>query len=385
MNIAYFINSLSNAAGMERIITDKANALSRRPGVKVFIVCMMASEKDTPAYELAPEITLISLGLTFDPGTTDIRRNPIRFVSKWLGWRRRVRSSVDHIIDSNSIDIAILSTYDAALPSGSRRCPHILESHAFRNRTIQMSAMPIMRKYLTSRHVRKADVLVALTEADAALWPEARRVEVIGNFTNIRPAAPYDPDTKRIMAAGRLDPQKGFDILVDAWRTVARKHPDWTLDIYGPSDTTGRIHADLQSRINEAGLSHSITLCGVCRDMARAYSEHSAFVLSSRFEGFGLVLLEAMACGVPCVSFDCPHGPSEIITDGSDGLLVPFRGLSDSKRAEALAESLCRMIESRDMRLALSDAAIKKAATFGRDAIIDRWIELFRSIIDKNA
>ncbi|MBP3590398.1 MAG: glycosyltransferase, partial [Muribaculaceae bacterium] len=181
------------------------------------------------------------------------------------------------------------------------------------------------------------------------------------------------------VAVGRLDEQKGFDILIKAWESVARIHPDWKLDIYG----TGRDKEMLQDMIDKSGLTDKVTLCGVSDDMPKVYASGSIFVLSSRFEGFGLVLLEAMTCGVPCVSFDCPEGPSEIITDGRDGILVPFRGLSDSQRAEVLAENICRMIENRDMRLRMSEKAIAKAATFSRDVIIDRWIELFNDITKK--
>lgn len=383
MNIAYFINSLSNAAGMERIIIDKANLLSERENMRVFIVCLTSSDAEKPAFAVSHKVKVISLGLTFEPGNTKVRKQPVTFFIKWMKWRRKLHKAVRALVKEHNIDIAISSTYDAALPLSSKSCRLILESHAFRNSTVQLSTLPAFREFLTSQRVKKADALVALTSADAKLWKEAKRVEVIGNFTNMKPAGVYNPDIKRIMAAGRRDPQKGFDILVDAWRLVARHHPDWSLDIYGGDGADPNIRIDLQSKINEAGLSHSITLCGVCNDMPAAYAAHSVFVLSSRYEGFGLVLLEAITCGVPCVSFDCPYGPSDIITDGEDGLLVPFNHLSDTERAEKLAEALCRIIEDRDMRCRMSQAAIRKADTFSRDKIIDRWVELFKSVMNQ--
>lgn len=170
-----------------------------------------------------------------------------------------------------------------------------------------------------------------------------------------------------------------MNILIKAWESVARSHPGWKLDIYG----TGRDKEMLQDMIEKSGLVDKVTLCGLSDDMPMVYASGSLFVLSSRFEGFGLVLLEAMTCGVPCVSFDCPEGPSEIISDGQDGILVPFRGLSDSQRTEVLAENICRMIEDRDMRIRMSQEAIAKAAAFSRDVIIDRWIELFKEITKK--
>lgn len=383
MNIAYFINSLTNAAGMERIFIDKANLLSGRDGVNVTLVSLMASAEEQPAFEVLPRVRFINLDLVFDPGDTSPAKRPFSFFRKWMKWRRELRRAVVSVIKDNNIDIAISSTYDVSFPMTAAGCHLVVESHAYRRDSVQGSALPAIRRFQMSRRVAAADALVALTHADAALWHEAKRVEVIGNFTNMRPAAPYRPDTKRIMAAGRLDSQKGFDILVEAWRIVKRRHPDWSLDIYGGTYHDGGCsHADLQSRINEADMSHCVTLCGQCRDMPQAYSEHSAFVLSSRYEGFGLVLLEAMTCGVPCVTFDCPFGPADIVTDGDDGIVVPFAGMTDRRRAESLAEGLCRMIEAgNEGRLRMSEAAIKNSARFSPDATINQWVHLFNDIM----
>lgn len=383
MNIAYFINSLTNAAGMERIFIDKANLLSEREGVNVFLISLMSSTDEKAAFHISPRVNMLHLNLVFDPGAISHRKRPITFLWRWLKWRRGLHKAVAGIIKEHDIDIAITSTYDVSFPMNAADCHLVVESHAYRHDSTQGSALPAVRRHLMSKRVAAADVLVALTQDDAELWHEARRVEVIGNFTTIRPVAPYRPDTKRIMAAGRLDSQKGFDILVDAWRIVARRHPDWSLDIYGGMNhSAGYMQADLQSRINEADMSHCVTLCGVCHDMPRAYSEHSAFVLSSRYEGFGLVLLEAMVCGVPCVTFDCPHGPSDIVTDGADGIVVPFAGLTDGQRAEQLAEGLCHMIEAGDEgRMRMSEAAVRNAARFSPAATIDQWLHLFNDII----
>lgn len=378
MRIAYILNSIINKGGIERIIIDKANALAERPDIEVFIVCAGGNIDDKAAYYVNSDIHIINLGLVFNP-TFSIKNRPISFLLKWLHWEHNIKRAIQNFVKEYEIDITISSTYDISLPYHKSGCHHILESHCSKKQTTALSLSPITRFIKTIFVTKMSDVIVTLTENDRKEWREAKRAVRISNFTNIKQRSPYNPDQKKAVAVGRLDEQKGFDILIKAWDIVARSHPDWKLDIYG----TGRDKEMLQNMIDKSGLVDKVTLCGLSDDMPRVYASGSIFVLSSRYEGFGLVVLEAMTCGVPCVSFDCPEGPSEIITDGRDGILVPFRGLSDSQRAEALAENICRMIEDRDMRIRMSQEAIAKAATFSRDAIIDRWIELFKEITEK--
>ncbi len=376
MNIAYVISSLSVCGGLQRIITDKVNELINSPGINIFILCTADSPTKTTAFPIDSRVHIEYNQNYFQPGNTTFARNPVLFGIKLLQWRRSRSKEIKDFVRKNKIDIIVYNTYNAHLLPTRPGCRIILESHTARTSTV------FRKKRKFDRRLRSAEVVAAITAADCARWPEARRAVSIPNFTNIKPVAPYNPDTQRVMAAGRLDVQKGFDILVSAWRRVAREHPDWVLDIfYVPY--TGLEVADLLSQINEAGLSHCINLCEATPDMPAALAEHSLFVLSSRYEGFGLVLIEAMACGVPCVSFDCPEGPSEIIKDGHDGWLVPFRGLSDEKRADNLADALCRAITDRDARIRFSCAAMESVRRYSPEAVIPRWTALFNSLAGK--
>ena len=168
--------------------------------------------------------------------------------------------------------------------------------------------------------VRPLESVVVLTRADQAEWKNegCRNVVVIPN-----PCA-FDgqkisvkPRKKTLLAVGRLHEQKGFDLLLQSWQTLEKKYPEWTLRIVGE----GPMRAELETQIKAMGLQR-VYLAGKVDNMAEEYAEASLFVLSSRYEGLPLALIEAMWCGTPCVSFDCPHGPAELLAD-ERGWLVP--------------------------------------------------------------
>lgn len=170
---------------------------------------------------------------------------------------------------------------------------------------------------------------------------------------------------------GRYVPQKGFDRLISAWKTVSERHPDWTLRIYGDG-----MRKQLQQQIDALGLSASCILEHSVPNIADKYCDSSILALSSRFEGFGMVIIEAMACGVPPVSFACPCGPRDIIDDGKDGLLV------ENGDVEGLAEKICYLIENDDVRKEMGRQARKSVERFKMEHITQKWRELFESLIE---
>ena len=221
------------------------------------------------------------------------------------------------------------------------------------------------------RRYRELDALTVLTEADerdyAGLLPDVR-VELIPNPVPPLDGGVSDGTARLVVAAGRLNTQKGFDLLIRAWAPVARRHPEWRLRIYG----SGPEKAALARLIGELGAP--VELHPRTKRLGAAMAEASLFVLSSRFEGFGLVLVEAMGKGLPVVSFDCPRGPSDIIDDDADGLLVP------PEDVDALSAALLALIEDPARRARLARAARDKARRYENAVVGPRWDALLAAL-----
>jgi glycosyltransferase involved in cell wall biosynthesis len=219
------------------------------------------------------------------------------------------------------------------------------------------------------------DALTVLTRADerdygAALAGRPVRVARIPNALPALSGGAPSLDAKVVVAAGRLETQKGFDLLIEAWAPVAARHPDWQLRIYG----AGPRRAELRALILERELYESVFLMGRTPDLGAALAQASVFALSSRFEGFGMVLVEAMSKGLAVVSFDCPRGPGEIVQPGHDGLLVPAGAV------DGLGAGLLELIGDAALRRRLGAAAAESARAYTADRIAARWEQLLAEV-----
>ena len=218
--------------------------------------------------------------------------------------------------------------------------------------------------------LRKCDFFVTLTENDKKQWKRINNIIVIPNPTCLKPVSSSSLKSKKVISIGRLDPQKGFDMLISAWQIVSKNHKDWCLDIYGD----GSLRNELERQIINLGLStckiHSAT-----NDIYNKYLESSIYVMSSVYEGFGLVLTEAMSFGIPCISFDCPFGPSDIISNNKDGILV------EPNNINKLAEAICFLIENEDKRIEFGNEAKINVQRFSAENIMPQWDKLFRSLV----
>ena len=218
--------------------------------------------------------------------------------------------------------------------------------------------------------VKRLDRFVVLTEYDRQAWQEIPRVDVIPNPLPFYPPNIPSIRKKRIIAVGRYFDEKGYDLLLHAWSIVEKTVDYWELVIYGDGNKAyyERIAASLSLNKNRYRLNDSIS------DVQKEYLDSSFFVCTSRFDGFGMGIIEAMACGLPVVAFDCLWGPRSIITDGEDGLLV------ENGNIEKLAETMISLIRHPEMISEMGQNARKNVRRFNMDMIAKKWKRLFDSL-----
>lgn len=379
--LAYCIPSLYQFGGMERVLTQKANYLADR-GYDVNIIVTDGKDRQ-PCFKLNPAVKLHNLDINFDQmyryGTLKrilLYREKMRLLKKRLN-DCLCRISPDITISMLRRDINIINE----MTDGSHKIGeiHVDKLHY---RKFYYNRLPVwVNNYISKRwmneliaQLRKLDAFVTLTHEDAEQWKELENVQVIPNPVNELSVEHSDCKAKQVIAVGRLFEQKGFDMLIDAWKPVADKHPDWTLKIYGD----GELRGALTEQISRLRLDGKCILEPFTDDIYSKYRESSIFVLSSRFEGFGLVIVEAMSCGVPVVSFTCPCGPRDIITDGVDGILA------DNGDVNMLSDKISYLIEHNEYRAEMGSNAVSKAQEYSIDKIGAQWDALFRQIMKVN-
>ncbi len=379
MKIVYIIDSLSQKGGAERILSEKMSYLAEKYGYDVTVVTCYQFEGMRNTYPLSKLVKQRDLIIR---SYRQYRYHyPMRLWVKWK-YHKLLHKRLQETIDELQPDILVGLTYilaDAvlALKTTAKR---VIESHEARPFTMSWlqhdnsSWLSKTYKRFTKDlylHTieRKADAIVTLSNGDAYEWRKARRVEVIPNFSQMKVTALSDGMAKRVIVVGRLDWQKGYDKLLDIWQKVSQRHPDWQLDIYGE----GPWEDQLITTIIHQNLRH-VAIHPFTPHISEEYAKSSLCLLTSRFEGFSLVLLEAMMHGLPCVTFNCPYGPSDLVDDGENGYVVTNRD------NDGFAEKVCYLIEHPEIRAQFSKAAIKKAGNYDMEKTMEKWKSLFESL-----
>lgn len=373
--IVYCTPALYFAGGMERVLTMKANYFAEHFGYDVTIILTDGKEKPI-FYPLSDKVKVINLDIGFEELWTCSFLKKIFFylkkqhLYKKLLNRELMRIRPDITVSMLRREINFIND----IQDGSKKIGEIHINRAnFRNFEGNNALKNLFSKFwmnsLLSK-LQRLDRFVVLTEKDKEAWVELKNVCVIPNplsFTSTRRSTLSE---KRIIAVGRYCHEKGYDLLLKAWVIVQNRTTDWRLEIFGEGDRT-----QYEEMVDTLNLDrHRCILNGRSSKIQDEFLNSSLSVCSSKFEGFGLVITEAMACGLPVVSFDCPWGPRAIISDGEDGMLV------ENGNVDKLAEALVLMIQNPKQRKAMADKAIENVQRFSIDQIAGQWKSLFESL-----
>jgi len=374
MKIAYCIAGTRHPGGMERVLANKANWLVAH-GYEIFIITTdQCGEK--PYFELDNRIKCYDLGINYEENNGKSIWNKL---IHYPGRQYRHKKALSQLLKKLRPDVTVSmfcndASFMTSINDGSAK---VLEIHFSRFKRLQYGRKGLWRladrwrSFSDIKTVRGFDGFVVLTEEDRQYWGTLPNMTVIPNACTFRMTTGYDADSKRAIAVGRLNYQKGFDRLIRAWKQVDRLYPDWRLDIYGD----GEVRDSLQALISESGLDGRIVLYPSTHDLSNRYRESSFIVMSSRYEGFPMALIEAQACGLPAISFDCKCGPKDIIDNGKNGFLVKEGDVN------ALAEAIIKLIKDERLRRDMSREAIKMMSRYDEDVIMAQWVELFNQVI----
>lgn len=379
MKIVYVITSLATSGGTERIVSEKASYFADVFGYDVSIICYGQSDDSPNFYFPSKKVKQINLGLNIY--SQYFYKYPKRFWVKYF-LRKNLMELMSQAVNEINPDILIGMTHFRAdiVCNIDCKAKKIIESHIprfsieftnkNRNRLVDFYKRIYDMRYF---HIieKNADMIVTLTKDGLKQWPKAKNIKAIPNFSNIQVHQPSDVRKKRVITIGRLSEEKGFDRLLDIWKLVSDKHPDWQLDIYGK----GGMKEDLEQKIKNENIANA-TLRGITNNIGKEISESSICVVTSHFEGFSLVLLEAITFGVPCVAFDCPYGPRAIIEDDKCGYLV------EDGNIPLFAERLCTLMENESLRQQFSIASTERSKVFDKGTIMLQWKNLFERCIN---
>ena len=373
MKILYIFRSLAVWGGIERILVDKMNWLASKGGIEVYMLTTDQGDHPIP-YQVSNKVHIEDLGINFH------RKYQYGYLKRIVisyQMRHKYKKSLSDCINRIQPDVIVCTTADQLdiITDVKGRIPLVVESHSICSRTIEQGKYAILRKYRRFKFLKslsKADCVVALTEGDAEEWRHFHHnVVVIPNMLHPCKVEPSSLTSKRVIWVGRFDYQKRAEVAIDIWKHVVNRYPDWSLDIYGEGEYESEI-ALMASSTRNVFLHKPTSRIFDC------YSNSSILISTSLFEPFGLVIAEAMSCGLPVVAFDCPYGPAAIINEGVNGFLIP------SDNMHFFADKLSLLMEDTSLRKQMGQAALDSSDRFNADLVMPQWLALFDEFSKKH-
>ena len=374
MRIIFLLRSVVLSGGIERVVTEKANWLSCHGHQVLFITYEQSSHN--LSFPLGSNVVHEDLAC---PYYTVFKHNFLVRPFYKLMLKYKFGSRLKTMIKSFHPDVMVIPSniteFFGSAVSMRSLVPVIFECHSTNVELMGLKNTwkQRYRKNQILYYIKKCSLVVSLTNGDAQCWRKrCKHVAVVPN------PLPYYPDLinakkkvpNTIICVARLQMEKRIDRLIEAFSLISSKYPDWHIDIYGE----GVEKAHINQLIQNYGLSNKITICSPVRTIYDEYRRSQFLVLSSDSESFSLVIIEAMACGIPVVSTDCPFGPREIVDDGKTGLLSRLE-------AEDLAAKMEWMIIHESERQKMGILAHQVVSRYEKNRVMEEWEKVYLSII----
>lgn len=366
---------------MERVLLNKVRWICSHTDWEV-VVITTDQQGRPPFYDFPEAVRFHDLGINYsvDNGEPVLKKS-----WRYLRKKRLHRKRLTEVLKTERPDITVSlypseSSFIPDIKDGSKKVLELHFNRFFRlqyGRTGLMGWLDRMRSRKDTSIARRFDRFVVLTREDLGYWGDMPNIEAIPNAALVSGTAVSDCSPRRVIAVGRLDYQKSFDRLVEAWEIVSRdpRSAGWRLDIFGQGEWRDMLCAMVRAK----GLEATVGINAPTNNIASEYAASSVLAMTSHYEGFPMVLIEAMASGVPAVTFDFKCGPRDIISHGADGLVVPDGDIN------AFAHALLSMMEDAGRRKAMGFEARKVIERYSEDSVMERWMKLFGELVaDKN-
>lgn len=370
MKILYIFRSLAVWGGIERILVDKMNFMAEGYGMEVYLLTSDQGTHPVP-YHLSDAVHYEDLDIRFYQQYCF--QGLRRLMVAWKMNRQYHHLLADRLRKIQP-DIVICTTADriGTITKLKGSIPLVVESHSICTHTLNHGRNWLHRKlyrHIFLRNLSKVDMIVALTEGDANEWRKYHsQVTVIPNFIHPHELHISDWNSKKAIFVGRFDYQKRAQDAICIWKKVRDRHPDWTLEIYGDGD--------MRQEVNALALSvGGVVIHQPTSQIFQAYQECSFLISTSLFEPFGLVIPEAMSCGLPVVAFDCPYGPSDLIEDKKDGYLIKNRDFN------TFADRICELIENPELCKTMGQTALTSSQRYTAEQIMPFWLQLISMLL----
>ena len=385
MKVVFLCNNFKSLNGVERVWSQRLSLLAEHLDYEVYLITY--NQYGAPlSFPISDKVYHIDLGTRYVSRCTF--HGIYQYIDRYMS-ERTFRKELNQMLERLSPNIIVCADLHVsdlkAVLSSQVQAVRIVECHCglsayfedvkkFKRLFKRIREMILKWQLLSA--IRKFDKIIVMTESEKAAWNLKDKVVCIPNMLVTYPN--QEPDKshvhKCVISVGRYAYQKGYDLLLDSWRIVQKKHPDSTLHIYGSHDGSVGDYERLKDQIQQYHITNVI-LHQSTNDVYSCYGNSDFYVMSSRYESFGLVLIEAMSCGLPVVSFDCKFGPQSIIKNGQTGVLVSPNDIKE------MAMSICSMIENNESRQLMAVSARQESKNYTSEIIMPIWHEFYRSVL----